>query len=612
MVLPSYNPIGHTLIIGVGEAETNSSGFENDGNLDNLGDFINNSIFENDSDFDNDGTFDNNGDFDNDGIFINDNEFVNNGTFENDFYGDFVNNDDFLNNSTFINKRLGDFFNNGTFENDDFFENKGDFVNSNTFINSSTFISSRDFINDGSFINNGSFANSGTFTNNGLLAGSGSYSGTALTINSGTFRPEGFTVGANFTLSGSGTLAFVEPGSGTLLTVSGNTQLSGGAITFDAGQLSGLDEGSFTLLDGQGSLTVAGSLLDDVDSFDTAIRDYELVVDSNDLLLTVEFLNVAPTDLDISSAVVDENAAVGTIVGSFSSTDLNVDDSFTYELVSGDGSSDNSAFTINGDQLHLAVSPDFETQSTETIRVRTTDAAGESYEEVLTIAINNLNEVPTLATTIADQAIFSGDSFVQDVSDSFVDVDADDALSYSVSGLPSGINLDSSTGEFSGSTSTLGVFDVTVTATDMAGASVSDTFELTVSSSQATTDDDLLLLDALGVNTVDGDSGNDTIIGIDGDDILHGSAGDDLLNGGAGSDAYFGDGGIDTFVLQTGEGFDIVADFEQGTDQIELFGLSFGQISTEFSEDKTHILFGDDVLAELQGAVALVASDFAA
>ncbi|MBC6423866.1 MAG: hypothetical protein GDA38_21935, partial [Hormoscilla sp. SP12CHS1] len=40
-------------------------------------------------------------------------------------------------------------------------------------------------------------------------------------------------------------------------------------------------------------------------------------------------------------------------------------------------------------------SPDFETQSSYSIRVQTTDAGGLSYSESFTININNVNENPT-------------------------------------------------------------------------------------------------------------------------------------------------------------------------------------------------------------------------
>ncbi|MCH0561527.1 putative Ig domain-containing protein, partial [Streptomyces sp. MUM 16J] len=57
------------------------------------------------------------------------------------------------------------------------------------------------------------------------------------------------------------------------------------------------------------------------------------------------------------------------------------------------------------------------------------------------------------------------------------------SLTYSASGLPTGLSIDSSTGLISGTASTSGTYQVTVTATDSTGASGSTSFTWTVSSS---------------------------------------------------------------------------------------------------------------------------------
>ncbi|MEU1498110.1 putative Ig domain-containing protein [Streptomyces sp. NPDC005732] len=56
------------------------------------------------------------------------------------------------------------------------------------------------------------------------------------------------------------------------------------------------------------------------------------------------------------------------------------------------------------------------------------------------------------------------------------------ALTYSASGLPAGLSINSSTGLISGTASTAGTYNTTVTATDSTGASGSATFTWTVSS----------------------------------------------------------------------------------------------------------------------------------
>jgi len=115
---------------------------------------------------------------------------------------------------------------------------------------------------------------------------------------------------------------------------------------------------------------------------------------SENLTININDVDERPTDLDLSNNSIDENVAPNTVVGTFSTTDPDTGDSFTYQLVAGAGDTDNAAFTIVEDQLLINSSPDFETQSSYSIRVQSTDAEGESYSENLTININNVNEVP--------------------------------------------------------------------------------------------------------------------------------------------------------------------------------------------------------------------------
>ncbi|MBC6455357.1 MAG: hypothetical protein GDA43_20915, partial [Hormoscilla sp. SP5CHS1] len=107
-------------------------------------------------------------------------------------------------------------------------------------------------------------------------------------------------------------------------------------------------------------------------------------------------INERPTDIELSKNSIDEKVADNTVVGTFMTTDPDTQDtSFTYQLVQGTGDTDNAAFTIVEDKLRINRSPDFETQSSYSIRVQTTDVRGLSYSENLTIDINDVNEKPT-------------------------------------------------------------------------------------------------------------------------------------------------------------------------------------------------------------------------
>ncbi|WP_353847136.1 S8 family serine peptidase, partial [Microcystis sp. M42BS1] len=106
-------------------------------------------------------------------------------------------------------------------------------------------------------------------------------------------------------------------------------------------------------------------------------------------------VNVGPTDLALSATTVNENVPVNTVIGTFSTTDPDTGNTFTYSLIAGTGDTDNSAFSIVGNQLQINNSPDFETKNSYSIRVKTTDQGGLSFEKTLTITVNDVNETPS-------------------------------------------------------------------------------------------------------------------------------------------------------------------------------------------------------------------------
>ena len=94
--------------------------------------------------------------------------------------------------------------------------------------------------------------------------------------------------------------------------------------------------------------------------------------------------NQVPTDLKLDNKTINENEPDNSLVGNFSTTDPDSGDNFTYELVTGNGDTDNKAFTINNDQLKINNSPNYENQSSYSILVQTTDKSGASYQKQLT------------------------------------------------------------------------------------------------------------------------------------------------------------------------------------------------------------------------------------
>ena len=65
----------------------------------------------------------------------------------------------------------------------------------------------------------------------------------------------------------------------------------------------------------------------------------------------------------------------------------------------------------------------------------------------------------------------------------------------------------------------------------------------------------------------------DTFIGSTEDEIVRGGFGEDVLDGGAGNDRLLGQAGADTFVFTDGFGRDVVGDFTDGADVLDMSGL---------------------------------------
>ncbi len=124
-------------------------------------------------------------------------------------------------------------------------------------------------------------------------------------------------------------------------------------------------------------------------AFDGALYSDEVLVTIN-----VQPVNDAPTDVTVSNALIPENEPAGTTVGELKSDDVDPGDILTYSLVSGQGATDNSLFSIVGSTLRTKTVLDHETQNSYTIRVRSKDGGGLSKEKVFVIYTKDVNEPP--------------------------------------------------------------------------------------------------------------------------------------------------------------------------------------------------------------------------
>ena len=120
--------------------------------------------------------------------------------------------------------------------------------------------------------------------------------------------------------------------------------------------------------------------------------------------------NDVPSGLTLSNTVFAEETAVGTPIGTFSTTDADAGETFTYDFVAEGGVNANVLFSIDGNVLKTDGYFNFETQSSYLIRVKTTDAAGASFIQEFTLTVSDvIEDTPSLVVnTLSDVASHDG------------------------------------------------------------------------------------------------------------------------------------------------------------------------------------------------------------
>lgn len=97
-------------------------------------------------------------------------------------------------------------------------------------------------------------------------------------------------------------------------------------------------------------------------------------------------------------------------------------------------------------------------------------------------------------------------------------------------------------------------------------------------------------------DTLMGDEGKDQLFGGDGDDDLIGGADNDVLAGQADDDVLTGGAGADRFVFRPDEGADVIIDFEDRIDRIDLRGFKFKNVKAALSKFQDSGSASDDQL----------------
>jgi VCBS repeat-containing protein len=185
--------------------------------------------------------------------------------------------------------------------------------------------------------------------------------------------------------------------------------------------------------------------------------------------------NEGQAGIDLDNALVVENAA-GAVIGKLTVTDPDAGDSQSFQL------SDNRFEVVNGElKLKDGISLDFEAEPSVNVTVTAIDKGGHSISQQFTIVVSDANEAPT-ALSLDHNAVLENAAGAVIGGLTVADPDSGDSQSFVVSDsrfeilngelkLKDGMSIDFETEQ---------TIDMTVTATDKGGHSISQDFSIIV------------------------------------------------------------------------------------------------------------------------------------
>jgi len=126
--------------------------------------------------------------------------------------------------------------------------------------------------------------------------------------------------------------------------------------------------------------------------------------------------NAMPSAIDLSLSSISEGAA-SLVVGVLSTVDSDQPDgvAFKYEIAEITGT-DYASFSINQStgELSLKAQPDYETKSTYSVTILSTDSGGKTLSETFTVAITDANDAPTLTVPTTASVTEDGCCYIDD------------------------------------------------------------------------------------------------------------------------------------------------------------------------------------------------------
>jgi len=270
------------------------------------------------------------------------------------------------------------------------------------------------------------------------------------------------------------------------------------------------------------------------------------------------FINRPPVVVNpLADQTTLEDAAFSFTVPGNTFADIDAGDTLTYSATLADGTALPSWLTFDAVTRTFSGIPTNDNVGMLPLKVTATDLSGASVSNDFNVTIVNVNDVPVVVNPLADQTTLEDAAFSFTVpGNTFADIDAGDTLTYSATladgtALPSWLTFDPVSRTFSGipTNDNVGTLSLKVTATDAAGASVSNAFNVTV---ENINDDSVITYGTNGMDFIFTGRENDLIYALGGPDVVYSAEGNDTIYGGDGTDLLFGDGGNDVIYGENG------------------------------------------------------------
>ncbi|NJN88174.1 MAG: hypothetical protein HC881_20125, partial [Leptolyngbyaceae cyanobacterium SL_7_1] len=210
---------------------------------------------------------------------------------------------------------------------------------------------------------------------------------------------------------------------------------------------------------------------------------------SADFQLVVNNVNTPPFLVTpIADQSIQEDSAFSFSIPPTSFGDSDVGDRLTYSVTQESGAPLPSWLGFEPTTRTLSGTPTNAEVGSLTLIVTATDSATQAISDTVVLTVTNVNDAPTLVSPIADQTPTIDTPFTLTLPPTtFNDIDGGDSLSYSVSRsdggtLPSWLNFDSASLTLSGTPTSndIGTVSIQIIATDLAGTSSSDSFDVTI------------------------------------------------------------------------------------------------------------------------------------